>query len=156
MSSQSALSARIVSSLEELNQVVGRVELLSNKAIKTGDDGYWDGVALNLYGFYSGVERIFEDIARPIDETLPEGADWHRDLLIQMAGEIKDRRPAVVKLETRQCIDEYRGFRHVVRNVYAFNFRPQRLTELVDNLLPCYQQVKADLLSFTQFLRSIG
>jgi hypothetical protein len=156
MSNQRALSARILSSLEELDQVVGRVELLSKKAIKTGDDGYWDGVALNLHGFYSGVERIFEDIARTLDEIIPEGADWHRNLLIQMAGEIKDRRPAVLKLETRQCLEEYRGFRHVVRNVYAFNFRPQRLKELVDNIEFCYAKVKSDLFDFLKFLDSIS
>lgn len=80
MSFQDALIARIHSYLDELVQVIDRVELLSGKAVSTGDDDYWDGVALNLHGFYSGVERIFEDIARSMDETTPEGLDWHRAL----------------------------------------------------------------------------
>jgi hypothetical protein len=53
-----ALAARIRGSMDELVQVIERIDLLSDKAIQTGDDGYWDGVALNLHGFYVGVERI--------------------------------------------------------------------------------------------------
>jgi hypothetical protein len=128
--------------MDELVQVIERVELLSDKAIQSGDDGYWDGVALNLHGFYVGVERILEDIARSFDGSVPEGEDWHRALLLQMAGEISDRRPSVLSRATLQCLDEYRGFRHVVRNVYAFNLRPSRLKELVDELQPCYNRVK--------------
>ena len=56
MSFPDALAARLSGYLEELAQGVDRVELLTGKAINTGDDGYWDGVALNLHGFYSGVE----------------------------------------------------------------------------------------------------
>jgi hypothetical protein len=42
---------------------------------------YVDSVALNLHGFYSGLERPFELIARHVDRKLPEGETWHRDLL---------------------------------------------------------------------------
>jgi hypothetical protein len=108
MNHTDALAARIRSSMDEIIQVINRVELLSDKAIKTGDDGYWDGVALNLHGFYVGIERILEDIARSLDESVPEGADWHRALLIQMTAEIGDRRPAVLSYSTRKCLDDYR------------------------------------------------
>jgi hypothetical protein len=55
---------------------------------------------------------------------------------------------------TRRCLDDYRGFRHVVRNMYAFNFRPARLKELVDELPACYKLVKQDLDEFIKFLES--
>ena len=61
----------------------------------------------------------------------------------------------LLSYSTRRCLDDYRGFRHVVRNVYAFNFRPARLKELVDGLWPCYQLVKRDLNEFIQFLESL-
>jgi hypothetical protein len=38
-----------------------------------------------------------------------------------MAVEIELVRPAVISKETRNTLDEYRGFRHIVRNVYSFN-----------------------------------
>jgi hypothetical protein len=75
MSEQTALAARIRGYLAELEKVVDRAILLSKKALKSGDDGYWDGVALNLHSFYSGTERIFEDIARTMDGNIPSGFD---------------------------------------------------------------------------------
>jgi hypothetical protein len=58
-------------------------------------------------------------------------------------------------MEVRYALDEYRGFRHVVRNVYAFNFRPNRLKELVDGLSGCFNSLKQELLVFVQFLESM-
>ena len=68
MNEQNALAGRIRGYLADLEKVVNRAILLSTKAVTSGDDGNWDGVALNLHGFYSGVERIFEDIARKEDD----------------------------------------------------------------------------------------
>jgi hypothetical protein len=155
MSSYPALSGRITTLLQELQSVVNRIALLSQKAQQTNDDGYWDGVALNLHSFYSGIERIFEDIARTVDESVPAGPGWHANLLLQMTSEITNLRPAVIRTEARSCLDEYRGFRHVVRNVYAFNLRPVRIKELSDGLPPCWKAISEDLQKFTEFLGAI-
>jgi hypothetical protein len=155
MSEQTALVGRIRGYLEELEKVVDRAVLLSTKAKDSGDDGYWDGVALNLHSFYSGAERIFEDIARTIDGNVPSGPDWHIGILIQMSTEVPERRPPVISNEVRYMLDEFRGFRHVVRNVYAFNFRPSRLKELVDGLPGCFMSLKQELLVYARFLESL-
>jgi hypothetical protein len=155
MSETTALIGRIHGYLEELERVVDRALLLSKKAIESGDDGYWDGVALNLHGFYSGVERIFEDIARSIDGNIPSGPDWHSALLVQVSSEIPQRRPPIITTEVRFTLDDFRGFRHVVRNIYAFNFRPARLKELTDSLSGCFNALRDSLLTFIQFLESL-
>lgn len=156
MSEQTSLAGRIRGYLDELAKVVDRAILLSEKALKSGDDGYWDGVALNLHSYYSGAERIFEDIARTIDGNIPSGPDWHIGLLVQISEEATERRPPVISHEMRYVLDEYRGFRHVVRNVYAFNFRPSRLKELVDGLPECFNSLRQELLAFAQFLESLN
>ena len=156
MSEQNALAVRIRGYLADLEKVTNRAILLSTKAITSDDDGYWDGVALNLHGFYSGVERIFEDIARTVDGNIPSGPDWHIGILVQMSTEVSELRPPVISSDLRYMLDEYRGFRHVVRNVYAFNFRPSRLKELVDTLPVCFSSFKQDLLAFTVFLESLS
>ena len=156
MSEQNALAVRIRGYLADLEKVTNRAILLSTKAITSDDDGYWDGVALNLHGFYSGVERIFEDIARTVDGNIPSGPDWHIGILVQMSTEVSELRPPVISSDLRYMLDEYRGFRHVVRNVYAFNFRPSRLKELVDTLPVCFSSFKQDLLAFTVFLKSLS
>ena len=147
-----ALAGRIREELAELEQVIDRTELLMTKFQRLGDDGYLDGVALNLHGFYAGMERIFEDIAKVMEGSVPSGADWHRDLLIQMSAEVSGVRPAVILRDTRHCLDEYRAFRHLVRNVYTFNLRPSRLQELVTEVRACYVAVCRDLEGFADFL----
>lgn len=53
------LSARILIELNELAFLVDRAKQGWNKARSLNDDYYLDGVALNLHGFYSGIEKIF-------------------------------------------------------------------------------------------------
>lgn len=152
MSERLALAGRIRVSLQDVDVSVKRAILLAEKGKRNNDDDYWDGVALNLHGFYSGVEQIFEDIARTIDGALPEGGEWHISLLKQMTVEMKKLRPAVIEIKTRQHLDEFRGLRHVIRNVYAFNLRPARLAELVKNAPACMDLLNNDLTAFAEFL----
>jgi hypothetical protein len=77
------------------------------------------------------VERLFQLIAATVDGTVPQGANWHQMLLEQMIVEIPQVRPAVISDETRAALNEYRGFRHVVRNVYTFKFDPLKVKGLV-------------------------
>jgi hypothetical protein len=80
MSERLALAGRIRATLEDVRITINRAIMLAEKGHRSGDEDYWDGVALNLHGFYSGVEQIFEDIARTIDGGLPAEADWHINL----------------------------------------------------------------------------
>jgi hypothetical protein len=73
-----------------------------------------------------------------------------------MAAEVGSIRPPVIGERTRDCLDEYRGFRHVVRNVYTFNLRSARLEELTSGLSDCYHSVEGDLISFTEFLEQLA
>lgn len=151
-----ALAGRIRAEVDELVWVVERAERLLAKAQERHDDDYLDGVALNLHGFYAGVERIFIDIAREVDGAVPAGPEWHRDLLMQMSAEVASTRPPVIERQTRLWLEEYRGFRHVVRNVYTFYLRPARLQELVVELRPCYVAVTRDIAAFCDFLEGLA
>jgi len=44
-----------------------------------------------------------------------------------MTEEVPGIRPAVISTETGTRLDEYRRFRHVVRNVYTHRFDPAKL-----------------------------
>jgi len=149
------LALFIQDELADIEQVVARVERFLTLALQSDEDAYWDAIALNLHGFYSGVERILTEIAREIDEATPSGRDWHRALLRQMAWEVPSRRPAILQQETRECLDEYRRFRHIVRNVYTFSFNRARLRELAGALSRCYEAVQRDLLAFARFLERL-
>ena len=87
------LVARIRGEASDLERLVQRALMAWNQCKKLSSDQgvYIDSVALNLHGFYSGLERIFELIARQVDENIPSGDLWHRDLLKRMSQEQKDQ-----------------------------------------------------------------
>lgn len=89
------------------------------------------------------------------DGVLPSGANWHQELLQQMTADMKDLRPPVIHRETRDCLDEYRAFRHLVRNIYAFNLKPERLKTLADQASTCFAAARQDMDTFIDFLRNI-
>ena len=107
------LAGRIRQDLAEVEKVAQRVERAMRSARQhTPDrDLFVDSAALNLHDFYSGLERIFEQIASSVDRTVPSARDWHRDLLRQMAVEVPGIRPQVISVETASAVDEYRRFR---------------------------------------------
>ena len=69
------LAARILSELKELSTLVERAVEGLDRAKKRNDEYYLDGVALNLHGFYSGLERIFKNIASDVDGSVPSSAN---------------------------------------------------------------------------------
>ncbi len=156
MAQYGGLIGRISQERQDLTRIVERSGELLQKARDTGDDGYLDGVALNLHGFYTAVERILEDIARTLDGEIPQGSGWHKRLLLQMSAEIPGVRPPVIQRDTRACLEEYRAFRHVVRNVYTFQLFPARLESLASELRACMDSVFSDLDGFTAFVSGLA
>jgi hypothetical protein len=146
------LAARIRSECQDLDRVVERAQEGWRRAERSTDDLYLDGVALNLHGFYAGLERMFELVATTIDGQVPTGEHWHQLLLEQMTFEVDGVRPAVISDETRQALGEYRGFRHIVRNVYTFKFDPAKVQRLVEGVSAVSTQVQTELLAFASFV----
>lgn len=146
------LAMRIRDEVSELDRVAARVTEGWRRALSSADDYYLDGVALNLHGFYGGLERIFELIAAVIDGTKPKGENWHQALLRQMTTDVSGLRPAVISQGTYSRLDDYRGFRHVVRNVYTYNFETAKLQKLVKDLPDTLARARAELLAFASFL----
>ena len=111
------LADRIRGTISDLDGIVQRVTRAWARAQRASDDQdvYLDSAALNLHGFYSGLERLFEVIGRQLDQAVPASETWHRDLLLQMARDLEDIRPAVISQENVSALDEFRRFRHLVR-----------------------------------------
>jgi len=156
MTRYALLIGQIHQDLHDLERLVNQTMTLLQKVKNTGDEDYLGTVALNLHSFYSGVERIFRETARTVDGSIPEGADWHRRLLRQMSAEVADVRPIVITDQTRNALDEYCAFRHVVRNVYTFDLRPKRVKELTEALPNAYQLLLHDAQTFCKFLEAIA
>lgn len=152
------LAERLRAELQTLERVVARAEeALSRSTRQVEDQDYFmAAAALDLHGFYAGLERLFELIANEIDSSPATGPRWHRDLLEQMALVVTDVRPAVLSPETPTILIDYLEFRHVVRNVYTFNLRSDRVAELVSNLRSAFNLAQDDLLNFAIFLEELS
>jgi len=107
-------------------------------------------------GFYSGLERLFEIIAKQIDETVPAGETWHKELLLQMTCEQPGIRPGVVSKDNAVLLDEFRRFRHLVRNVYTMNLVPEKIRRLISILPNLWPKVRAELTAFAEFSEDLG
>lgn len=149
------IAGRIRSELQELARVAERTGRIWQQATTSTDDYYVDATALNLHGIYAGMERLLEVIADGIDQVKPTGSRWHDDLLRQMTSEIPGIRPPVLSQETRQQLDRYWGFRHVVRNVYTYNLDPEQIAALVRQLAPTLNRVSQELYAFAAFLEQL-
>ena len=152
------IAARVRQELASLERVVDRAEraIAAARARPEEQDLYLDSAALNLHDFYAGLERIFRQIAVTVDQSIPSGPEWHRELLRQMNVALPQMRPQVISEETIKTIDEYLRFRHVVQNVYSFEFEPERIEHLVRCLRPSFEQVRVELLAFAEFLDELA
>ena len=67
------LAQRIRDECKELVRLVARAQEAWRRLQRSSDDLYADSVALNLHGFYGGLERLFEMVAAGIDGNVPRG-----------------------------------------------------------------------------------
>ena len=146
------LGSHIREELSEIRRSIQRAKQAWSLALNEDDSLYLDSVALNLHDFYNGLERIFERIAENIDEIKPEGLNWHQEILRQMAMEIPKVRPAVISQDLREELDKYRAFRHIVRNIYAHNFRIDKIKDLMGNIDKVLNKLEENLQIFCEFL----
>lgn len=150
------LAQRIRGEMPDLERLVQRAQEGWRRAQQSSDDFYVDSVALNLHGLYGGLERLFTLIAASVDGTRPVGANWHQLLLQQMAVEVSGVRPAVISQAIYETLEDYRAFRHLVRNIYTFHFDPVRVGRLVQQAPALLDEASRELLAFADFLEQRG
>lgn len=100
-----------------------------------------------LHSFYTGVEGIFLTVAKRVDEQVPTGARWHRDLLDQMATPT-GLRGVLISEETKKVLREYLAFRHFFRQAYAYVLRWEEMSDLVKRLVSTWRQARAEIEVF--------
>jgi hypothetical protein len=151
------LSDRIRAQIPDLDRVVQRA-LAAWDRLETDPDEHVlvDSAALNLHGFYSGIERIFELIARHVDRSLPTSGVWHRELIQQMTDDLPTVRPAVISTANAGALDELRRFRHLVRNVYTLELVPARMDALLSMLPDLWPRLRAEILAFADFVDDLA
>jgi hypothetical protein len=152
------LREKIQNEMEDIKHVANKAQQALDRAKQdeSGRDFYLDSVALNLHDFYAGVERVFMMIAEALEGQVPSGSRWHRELLEQMVLRLPDVRPPVISRETQERLAEYLTFRHLVRNVYSFHLRMDKLEGLISWLPETLSLLQKDIEQFLVFLATLG
>ena len=148
------LCGRIRVDVSELQKIASLAVRRSEKSKKDAD--YLGSVAFDCHSFYQGIERIFTMVARNIDGAVPSGQNWHKDLLDQMARELPGCRPAVISPGTHESLQAFRRFRHLARNIYAFELDPVKIHGLAQSIQETCDDVCSELLAFADFLSQAG
>lgn len=155
MRAHAVLVARIQRELGHISTQYAETGAQLAVAKATGQNAYWMAVSLSLHAIYTGLEKIFEQIARSVDGELNQGKHWHKTLLEQMATEIAGVRTAVIDFQTLELLEKYLAFRHVVRSNYAYRLEPERIEANFHILENCYDSLVQQLNDFCEFLSSI-
>jgi hypothetical protein len=153
MPTYSVLIGQIQQELENIYAQYQQAQAQLEVARETGQNAYWMAVSLGMHSIYTGLENIFEKIAREVDGELNTRSDrWNKELLEQMAANIPTVRAAVIDTATFIRLDEYLSFRHVVRSNYAYRLEPERIDANFQILEDGYASLTRQLNEFCNFL----
>lgn len=156
MPSYNALIGRIRLELSDIEEQYIQTKSQVEVARETGQVAYWMAVSLGLHGIYTGLEKIFQQIAREVDGDFNQQSErGHKALLEQMASEMMDVRSAVIDKKTFRALDKYLSFRHVVRSNYAYRLEPERIDDNFQTFENCYASLRKQLAEFCRFLSLI-
>ncbi len=109
-------------------------------------------IARYLYDFYKQLENIFERIAKEVDQSLPTGEEWHKDLLQQIAESTSMREP-VISQHTYTELQNLLGFRHVFLYIYGDELDYEKMLENATRVNEVFPTLSKELEAFIAFLK---
>ena len=138
----------IDSEIDQIDELFAQYrDLLDRAATKEPDHVQRAALASVLHSFYTGVEGILLTVAKRVDEQVPHGSHWHRELLDQSVT-ATDLRSALLSGTLRNNLDRYLAFRHFFRQAYSFSLRWNEMRDLVVEANSTWSKVKGELLDW--------
>jgi len=148
------LIERIADEQRKIKGTVAEIKELLNKMEAASIEGLEVRkalVALRLDIFYTGLENIFERIAREIDMDEPKGEEWHKELLQQMA-ESRLSRLSVISAKTAAALGIVLRFCHRLRDIYVFELDPEKTAENAKQGCDIFDSLSAELNACIAYL----
>ena len=139
--------AKIDRVIESITELLQEIEV----AVPRHRKFFEELTAKKLVEVYSGIERIFERIAREVDVHTPTGKQWHNDLLEQMAKQ-RPERPPVIAEKTLLKLKKLLDFRHKVNNIYGDELIYEKAEEHAKPIAGLFATVSEELDAFAAFL----
>ena len=148
---------RVISEIEEELGNIERLlsELNEHQKEEPRNSFYLRAVGSIFHDFYCGVERIFERIAEELNGGIPEGDNWHTQLLKDMTLQIAEVRPAVISKELLAELKGYLEFRHRFRNIYGFELEWEKMKGLKETMPGVADRFKKEIKEFIEFMKKL-
>lgn len=134
----------------------GRLEELSGLDADPSDVATLAQMAVALHHAYGAIEAALSRVARLLEGSLPQGADWHQQLLQTMGLEIVAVRPAVLSAETTAGLRRLLAFRHFFRHAYAVSWDSEQLASLKGAAVSVRAPLALDLDALDAFLARLA
>jgi len=147
-----ALKTRIEDELAAIEANLERLQSVLSQADTIPEVALTPALASYINDFYRGCERISESVAVTLDDSLPQGKNWHQLLLRQVADIGGENRPPLWNGSLLLDLDEYRKFRHLVLHTYSVELKAQRVQELASNLSSVFHKIQQAISSFNHWL----
>jgi hypothetical protein len=112
-------------------------------------------IAVTLHGYYGAAESLMTRVARVLDGGMPEGPEWHRELLDRMSGPLEAVRPALLSPESRAALRRLLGFRHFFRHAYAVDLDDAELGGHAAAVIAAHARLDAEVRAFVDHLRAM-
>lgn len=148
------LRAEVASDLRTYSTLID--ELAGLPPLAGGPRSTLAQAAVALHHAYGAVESALARIARLIEDSPPEGPDWHQALLTGMALDIESVRPAVLSGPAVAALRRLLGFRHFFRHAYGVDLDGARLEELRSVAVSSRAIVLSDLNRFDGTLAALA
>lgn len=105
-----------------------------------------------LHDYYSAVEKIATHVCRATGEGMPKGDNWHYQLIFNMSLELSGLRPRLFSVELLNLLNEFKGFRHVFRNVYGINIDSKKELVLLKKMSKTSKLLRRDIAAFLSIM----
>ncbi|MEM9164304.1 MAG: nucleotidyltransferase domain-containing protein [Cyanobacteria bacterium P01_F01_bin.4] len=151
-----ALKTRLEDELSAIEKTIDTLNTLLAQADTIPEIALVPAMAGYIEDFYSGCERLAERVAVTVDDGLPDGRNWHEQLLRQMAEPGSQGRPPLrLPLWERSLLldlDGYRRFRHRARHLYNLDLYGQRVLGFAQQVPTVFSQVQQAVKTFGEWL----
>jgi len=97
------------------------------------------GAAAFLHNFYNGIENILKQLFLSKNLKVPEGASWHRDLLLSAVSE------QLITEVISEDLRAFLAFRHYFSHAYALDLSPEKMLPLIGVASACFTAFKAEV-----------
>ena len=147
-----ALKSHIDDEMAALERLLKVLTALLDQASTIPEIALIPALASYITDFYTGCERISERVAVALDGGIPEGSNWHEQLLRQVADSGAEGRPPLWQGSLLLDLNEYRKFRHFDRHRYKLDLKGDRVLELARQVQPTYLKIQGAIEDFEQWL----